>query len=492
MTRVSIESRFRSIRSIHQEFEKKTISPVELVKEYISVAKKDPLGAFITVCEDRAIKQAQIAEKILAKCGDEFSNQFPLLGIPIGVKDNLTLKDVRTTCASKILDQYIPPYTATAVERLEMAGAITLGKLNLDEFGMGSSNENSAYGPVQHPTHPGYVPGGSSGGSAAAVKGGLCVAALGTDTGGSIRLPASFCGVVGVKPTYGRVSRYGLIAFASSLDQIGPISGSVEDAATLLDVMSGYDGRDSTSMVLPKTKAQLSAELKPSWSQLSVGVPKEYFSGGLSDEVEKAIQNAFKWFRTQGAKIVPISLPHTEYAVSVYYLVAVSEASSNLARYDGIRFGGRSPKASEAKSLDEFYKASRANFGPEVKRRILLGTFALSSGYSEDYYRRACQVRRLVKQDFDQAFESVDFICAPVSPTTAFKVGEKKRSPLQMYLNDIFTIPASLAGLPAMSLPCGEDQEGLPIGLQLIGSQFSEEKLFSIANDFSLRGYYAS
>jgi aspartyl-tRNA(Asn)/glutamyl-tRNA(Gln) amidotransferase subunit A len=475
----------KTIREIHDAFDRKVISPLELTQEYLSAAKASQHNAYLMLCEDRAMQQAKEASSVLEREGKVPRTQMPLLGIPLGIKDILTMDGVRTTCASKMLENYVPPYTATAVTRLEQAGAVSLGKLNMDEFAMGGSNENSAFGAVKHPTHPDRVPGGSSGGSATAVKAGLCVASLGTDTGGSIRLPASYCGIVGVKPTYGRISRYGLVAFASSLDQIGPMTHHVEDAALLLDVMSGHDPMDSTSSPMPQTRTFQATQVKPDWSRIRVGIPKEYMVGGLDSAVEKSIQASFKWFESKGAKLVPISLPHTQYAVAVYYIVAVSEASSNLARFDGVRFGVRPPKTNEAKDLTEFYKSVRAGFGPEVKRRIILGTFALSSGYSEAYYKRACQVRRLIKQDFDHAFKDVDLIMGPVSPTTAFKMGEKNNDPLQMYLNDIFTIPVNLAGLPAMSLPCGQDSQGLPVGLHLIAPQYEEEKMFTVAQAFS-------
>ncbi len=484
MTHSSLIGQFKTIREIHDAFDKKTLSPVELTRDYLAAVKASQTGSYLTICEDRALSQAKAADILLTKHGKVPRDQKPLLGIPLGIKDNLTMDGVRTTCASKMLENYISPYTATVVARLESAGGISLGKLNMDEFAMGGSNENSAFGPVKHPTHPDRVPGGSSGGSAAAVKARLCMAALGSDTGGSIRLPASYCGVVGIKPTYGRLSRYGLVAFASSLDQVGPLANSVEDAALLLDVMSGHDPMDSTSSPLGPTKGFQAIQQKPEWKKLRIGVPKEYFIGGLSPDVEKAIQSSLKWMEAQGAQLVPISLPHTQYAVAVYYIVAVSEASSNLARFDGVRFGVRPQKAVNAQNLTEFYEHVRANFGAEVKRRIILGTFALSSGYSEAYYKKACQVRALIKQDFDQAFKEVDFILGPVSPTTAFKLGEKSNDPLQMYLNDIFTIPANLAGLPAMSIPCGEDQQGLPIGLHFMAPQFGDEKLISVGHAF--------
>jgi aspartyl-tRNA(Asn)/glutamyl-tRNA(Gln) amidotransferase subunit A len=469
----------KTIREIHLAYDQKKLSPVELTQQYLKAIHASDHNAYLTVCEERALKQAQNAQDVLSKDGSSARKVFPLLGIPIAVKDALVIDGVRTTCASKILENYIPPYTATAVARLEKAGAVILGKLNMDEFAMGGSNENSAFGPVKHPTHPDCVPGGSSGGSATAVGAGLCVAALGSDTGGSIRLPASYCGIVGMKPTYGRISRYGLVAFASSLDQIGPMANSVDDAAKLLDVMAGADPMDATSAGVPVEIFSEEAEKEPNWGSFRVGVPKEYFVGGLSKDVEKAVQDSLRWFESKGAKLVPVSLPHTQYAVSVYYVVAVSEASSNLARFDGVRFGVRPKEADQAGNLEDFYKKVRANFGAEVKRRIILGTFALSSGYYDAYYRRACQVRRLIKNDFDQAFEKVDVIAAPVSPTVAFKRGEKAQD-----LNDIFTIPANLAGLPALSVPCGKDAQGLSIGLHLMAPQLKDGRLLSVARAF--------
>lgn len=469
----------KTIAQLHDEFDRKTLSPSELARDYLRRIAGSGHNAYLTVCEERALGQALEAEAVIAREGRVPRERLPLLGIPFGIKDNLVIEGVRTTCASRILENYVPPYTATCVERLEAAGAVTLGKLNLDEFAMGGSNENSAFGPVDHPTHSGRVPGGSSGGSAAAVGAGLCVAALGSDTGGSIRLPASYCGVVGMKPTYGRVSRYGLVAFASSLDQVGPLTRCVEDAALISEVISGHDPLDSTSSRhVAAGRARTPADLR----KLRIGVPEEFFAGGLAPAVEKETQGALKWYESQGARLVPVSLPHAKHSVAVYYLVAVSEASSNLARFDGVRFGAR-PQA-EGMDLLSFYKKARSLFGPEVKRRIILGTFALSAGYSDAYYRKACQVRRLILRDFRNAFEKVDLIAGPVAPTTAFRRGEKISDPLQMYLNDIFTIPANLAGLPALSLPCGIDREGLPIGLQLMAPQFAEESLFSAAMAF--------
>ena len=477
---------YRTIREIHDAFDSGKTSPLSLTQEYFRQIESSQHNAWITLCKERALKQAEsLTIELKSKHGGKVPRTSqPLYGIPLGVKDVLTMDGVRTTAASKMLDTYVAPYTATAVDRLERAGGISLGKLNLDEFAMGSSNENSAYGNVLHPTHPDRVPGGSSGGSGTAVAAGQCVAALGTDTGGSIRLPASFCGIVGMKPTYGRISRYGQIAFASSLDQIGPMTRSVEDAALLCQVMAGLDPRDSTTSSEPVgdwVKVVRDTAAAPSARGLRVGVPKEYFIDGIDTEVRSSIEGMIAQLKEQGAEIIPVSLPHTEFAVSTYYVVAVSEASSNLSRYDGVRYGVRPKEAMEAGSPAEFYKKVRANFGAEVKRRIILGTFALSSGYYDAYYRKAGQVRRLMRQDFENAFKQVDVIVSPVAPTTAFKIGEKAKNPLQMYLTDIFTIPASMAGLPAMSVPVGQDHQGLSIGMHLIAPRFQEEKLLKAA-----------
>lgn len=477
-----------TIRKTHEAVAKKLFSFVELTQDKLKIAQKNQWGEYITVCEPEALASARAADLLFEKEGPSIFTQKPLLGIPLAIKDLIMLNGVRTTCGSKIMENYIAPYTATVLNRLQGAGASFLGKTNLDEFGMGSSNENSAFGPVALPDFPDRVAGGSSGGSAAAVRGGSCLGALGTDTGGSIRLPASFCGVVGIKPTYGRVSRFGQVAYASSLDQIGPLAGNVEDAAQILDILSGYDDADSTSCPMPPTQCLLAAQSPVDWSKIRLGVPKEYFIEGLAPAVEAAVREKLQWAQAQGATLVEVSLPHTKYAVAVYYLVAVSEASSNLARFDGVRYGQRPVHAEEVRNLPEFYEKVRALFGAEVKRRIILGTFALSSGYADAYYRRACQVRRKIKEDFEAAFEKVDLILGPVAANTAFKIGEKVDDPLQMYLNDIFTIPVNLAGLPAMSLPCGQDTAGLPIGLQLIAPAFGEETMVSVAAAFE-RGF---
>lgn len=476
-----MKNSMNTIQEIHNAFDAGTLTPLELTRTYFETIKSSNHNAWITLCEERALKQAEeLTTDLKDKHGGKVPREaLPLFGIPLGIKDVLTMDGVRTTCASKMLDNYIPPYTATAVIKLEHAGAISLGKLNMDEFAMGSSNENSGYGSVLHPTHADRVPGGSSGGSGTAVAAHHCVAALGTDTGGSIRLPASFCGIVGMKPTYGRISRYGQIAFASSLDQIGPMAKSVQDAALLCQVMAGIDAKDSTTADVEvgdwfqtaiKTKIDDAKGLR-------VGVPKEYFIDGIDDEVKNAIESMIQKLKSEGAEIVPVTLPHTEFAVSTYYVIAVSEASSNLSRYDGVRFGVRPPEAMKAVTLVDFYKKVRSNFGAEVKRRIILGTFALSSGFYDAYYRKAAQVRRLMRTDFENAFQQVDVIVSPVSPSTAFKLGEKSKDPLKMYLTDIFTIPASMAGLPAMSVPVATDHQGLSIGMHLIAPRFKEEIL---------------
>ncbi len=401
-----------------------------------------------------------------------------LAGFVIGIKDVLAIRDKRLTCGSKILENFVSPYDATVVERLEEEDAIIIGKTNMDEFAMGSSTEFSAYGPVLNPVDNTRVPGGSSGGSASAVGAGLCHAALGTDTGGSIRQPASFCGVVGLKPTYGRVSRYGLVAFASSFDVIGPFANSVYDIALILEVLAGHDSRDSTSA--EKSVPQYTSFLDKDVKNLKVGVAKETLSSGVDNEVRESIEKQIDNLRSSSVEIIEISLPHLDYTIPAYYILATAEASSNLERYDGARYGHR---AKGVEDLEEMYVRSRTEgFGPEVKRRIMLGTFVLSAGYYDAYYRKAQKVRRVIKQDFDEAFKKVDAIVTPVAPTTAFKIGEKTSDPLQMYLSDIFTVSANLAGIPAISVPVGKDSKSLPIGLQLMGRQFEEEKILMLAN----------
>jgi aspartyl-tRNA(Asn)/glutamyl-tRNA(Gln) amidotransferase subunit A len=477
-----LNQKYRTISAIHDAFDRKELSPVELTRDTLAAIKGSKHNAFLLTMEERAMAAAKVADQILAEHGKVPRDTHPLLGIPIAIKDNMVIDGVRTTCASKMLENYIAPYTGTAVGRLEKAGAVFVGKTNMDEFAMGGSNENSAFGPVEHPDFPGYVPGGSSGGSATAVKAGFCVASLGSDTGGSIRQPASYCGVVGLKPSYGRVSRYGLVAFASSLDQIGPFANTVEDAARLLAVMGGHDALDSTSSERPADPYVANLKKDFDWKGVRVGIPKEYFIDGVDASVKKSVRDAIDWVAKQGAKVVDISLPNTPYAVSVYYIVAVSEASSNLARFDGVRFGVRPPGAMEVEDIADFYKRVRANFGPEVKRRIILGTFALSSGYYDAYFRKACQVRRMIKNDFDRVFKECDVILGPVAPSTAFKKGEKNSDPLKMYLNDILTIPCNLAGLPGMSIPCGKDEKGLPIGIQIVAPQFRDDLVLNIGH----------
>ena len=466
-----------TIHEASDKLRRREFSSVELTAAVFEriAATDDKVRAYLTLAHDQAIEQAKSADEQL-KSG---ANPAPLLGIPIAVKDNFLTLGLRTTCASKILGDFIPPYNGSTVERLLSAGAVIVGKTNLDEFAMGSSAENSAFFPTRNPWNLERIPGGSSGGSAAAVAADLCIAALGTDTGGSIRQPAACCGVVGLKPSYGRVSRYGIIAFASSMDQVGPMTKDVGDSALLLQAIAGHDSADSTSMPLavPNFVDALTGDVKG----LRLGVPKEYFVSGMQPEVEQAVRNAIDTFAKHGANIEEISLPHTEYAVAVYYIVATAEASSNLARYDGMRFGHRA----DAKDLTETYMVSRdEGFGAEVKRRIMLGTYVLSAGYYDAYYLKAQRVRTLIKNDFAEAFKRCDVILTPTAPTTAFKIGEKIQDPLQMYLSDIFTISINLAGLPAISLPCGFDGENMPIGLQIIGKHFDETTVLRTAHAY--------
>jgi len=443
---------------------------------YDRIRREDPeIGAFLTLCEERALAQAAQIDQMAA----EGIPLPPLAGVPVAIKDVMVTAGVRTTAGSKILDNFVPPYDCTAVARLEAAGAVILGKLNCDEFAMGSSTENSAYHPVHNPRDKSRVPGGSSGGSAAAVAASMAVATLGSDTGGSIRQPASFCGVVGLKPTYGRVSRYGLIAFASSLDHIGPFANTVKDVALMLRTIAGRDPMDSTSADVPVP--DYVAELEKPIQSLRVGVAKEYFGEGLDPEVRAAVEAAIQKLAELGCEIVPVSLPHTEYAIPTYYIVATAEASSNLARFDGVRYGFRA----KASNLSQMYRETRdGGFGMEVKRRIMLGTYALSAGYYDAYYLKAQKVRALLTHDFDEAFKKVDVIAAPTAPTPAFKLGEKVGDPLAMYLADIYTVTANLAGIPGISIPCGENHEGLPIGLQLFAKHFDEATLLRVAHSF--------
>jgi aspartyl-tRNA(Asn)/glutamyl-tRNA(Gln) amidotransferase subunit A len=448
---------------------------VELAEAHFSRIQKEDgqIGAFLTLSRDRALQQAERIDRMAAQ-GDPLP---PLAGVPVGIKDVMSTRGVRTTAGSRILDEYVPPYDCTAVAKMEAAGAVMLGKMNCDEFAMGSSNENSGFHPVRNPRDLSRVPGGSSGGSAAAVAADMAVATLGSDTGGSIRQPASFCGVVGLMPTYGRVSRYGLIAFASSLDHIGPITKTVKDAATVLKTIAGRDPMDSTSADLPVP--DYVGSLEKTVRGLRLGVAKEYFGEGLDDDVRQAVEIAIDKLKSMGCEIVPVSLPHTPYAIPTYYLIATAEASSNLARYDGVRYSHR---AWGVKTLSEMYRRSRdEGFGAEVKRRIMLGTYALSAGYYDAYYLKAQKVRTLLTRDFEQAFQKVDAIVTPTSPTAAFRLGEKSNDPLAMYLADIYTVTADLAGIPGISIPCGQTQDKLPIGLQILGKHFGEATVLRIA-----------
>jgi aspartyl-tRNA(Asn)/glutamyl-tRNA(Gln) amidotransferase subunit A len=446
---------------------------------YAKIESDDPkIGAYLTLCKDRALEKASEID-LLAEKGEKLP---PLAGVPVGIKDVLVTQGVRTTAGSKILGNYVPPYTCTAVAKLEAAGAVVLGKMNCDEFAMGSSNENSAWKPVHNPRDLSRVPGGSSGGSAAAVAANMAVATLGTDTGGSIRQPASFCGVVGMKPTYGRVSRYGLIAFASSLDHIGPFGRTVKDAAQVLQVIAGRDPMDSTSTDVPVP--DYLAEMQKPVKGLKIGIAKEYMGEGLDAEVRKSVEAAVQKLAGLGCEIVEISLPHTKYAVPTYYIVATAEASANLARFDGVRYGFR---AQGVRSLSEMYRRSRdQGFGAEVKRRIMLGTYALSAGYYDAYYLKAQRVRSLLTRDFEEAFKNVDAIVAPTSPTAAFKLGEKVDDPLAMYLADIYTVTANLAGIPGISIPCGGTKEKLPIGMQIFGKHFDEAMVLRVAGAYEV------
>ena len=451
-------------------------SAVELTQALLDrIATVDgELKSFLTVTATRALEQAAAADSARAAGEDA-----PLLGVPLAIKDVLSTQGVQTTCGSKILAGYLPPFTATAVKRLEAAGMVMLGKTNTDEFAMGSSTENSAYQVTRNPWDASRVPGGSSGGSAAAVAADLALGALGTDTGGSVRQPAAFCGVVGMKPSYGRISRYGLIAYGSSLDQIGPVTKNVADAALLLQVMAGQDSHDSTSWAgdVPDYGAALTGDVRG----LRIGVPTEYFIDGMQPEVEAAVHAAVAQLAALGAEIIPITLPNTDKALPTYYMIATAEASANLSRFDGVRFG----HSAGAQSMFENFRQTRGEgFGPEVKRRIMLGTYALSAGYYDAYYLKAQQVRTLIKQDFEDAFTQVDVIACPVTPTTAFTIGEKVDDPLAMYLSDVFTLSLNLAGMCGISVPCGFDSAGLPIGLQLIGPALGEETILRAAHTY--------
>jgi aspartyl-tRNA(Asn)/glutamyl-tRNA(Gln) amidotransferase subunit A len=467
-----------TIDAARNAVEQHTTTALALVESAYETIQREngSINAFLTLTKERALEQADRIDRMAA----EGKPLPPLAGVPVAIKDVMCTKGVRTTAGSKIIGNFIPPYDATAVTRLEAAGAIVLGKLNCDEFAMGSSNENSAYGPVRNPRDTSRVPGGSSGGSAAAVAAGMAVATLGSDTGGSIRQPASFCGVTGLMPTYGRVSRYGLIAFASSLDHIGPLTNTVRDAAIVLRTIAGRDPMDSTSADVPVP--DYVAELEKPVRGLKLGVAKEYFGEGLDSEVRKAVEAAIETLAKLDCEIVPVSLPHTRYAVPTYYVVATAEASANLARYDGVRYGFR---AKQARTLSEMYRRTRdEGFGAEVKRRIMLGTYVLSAGYYDAYYLKAQKVRALLTRDFDDAFQKVDAIVTPTCPTAAFRLGEKVNDPLAMYLADIYTVTADLAGIPGISTPCGETHEKLPIGLQILGKHFDEATILRVAHAY--------
>jgi aspartyl-tRNA(Asn)/glutamyl-tRNA(Gln) amidotransferase subunit A len=460
-----------------------SLSSVELVEAYRSRAEKfnPKIHAYLHLVGTEAVAEARRADQNRAAFRHGGEEPGPLAGIPLAVKDVLCVRGLPCTAGSKILEGYRPPYTATPVEKLLTAGAILLGKTNTDEFAMGSSTENSAYGLTYNPWDTGRVPGGSSGGSAAAVAARLAPAALGTDTGGSIRQPAAYCGAVGLKPSYGRVSRYGLIAFGSSLDCVGVLSQTVEDAAFLLEIMAGHDPRDSTSLRSPVPAYRAALRGEPDLHGVRIGVPEEYFISGIQPDVERAVRAAIAELQSLGAQIREISLPNTGFALPVYYLIAPAEASANLARYDGVRFGLRR----EGDGVRELYDRTRgAGFGPEVKRRIMLGTYALSTGYYDAYYGQAQKVRTLIKADFDRAFQDVDVIASPVTPTTAFRVGEKTDNPLSMYMEDLLTLPASLAGVPSLSVPCGRDSQGMPIGLQLSGAFLGEEIILRVGGAY--------
>ena len=468
-----------TVESARTAVQERQVTATALAEGFFRKIEKEDgeVHAYLSLSKERALAQAARMDALADK-GEPLP---PLGGVPLAIKDVMVTQGVRATAGSKILGNFVPAYDCTAVARLESAGAVLLGKTNCDEFAMGSSNENSAYGPVRNPRDKSRVPGGSSGGSAAAVAAGTAVAALGSDTGGSIRQPASFCGVVGLMPTYGRVSRYGLIAFASSLDHIGPLTKTVKDAALLLRIIAGRDSMDSTSAEVPVP--DYTQEIGRPVRGLRLGVPREYFGEGLDADVRSAVQAAIQALAEKcGCEIVSISLPHTEYAIPTYYLIATAEASSNLARYDGVRYGFRAPQAG---TLAEMYRRTRdQGFGPEVKRRIMLGTYALSAGYYDAYYLKAQKVRTLLARDFEQAFEKVDAIVTPTSPTAAFKLGEKVDDPLAMYLADIFTVVADLVGIPGVSVPCGETRERLPVGLQVLGKHFDEGTILRVAHAY--------
>jgi aspartyl-tRNA(Asn)/glutamyl-tRNA(Gln) amidotransferase subunit A len=467
-----------TIKKAHMLLKEKKISSRELTRSVLDRidAVEEKVGAYISVTDETAMAQAKIADNAISQ-----GNILPLTGIPMAIKDLMCTKGLRTTCASRILENFVPPYDATVVKKLKAQGAVIVGKANMDEFAMGSSNEHSAIKLTHNPWDLTRIPGGSSGGTAAAVAADMCIGSLGSDTGGSIRQPASHCGVVGLKPTYGRVSRFGLVAFASSLDQIGPLTKDVTDCALVMNVISGYDSADSTSV--PEDVPNYTSFLEDDLKGMVVGIPKEYSAAkGLDPDVSNAVEDAVEKIKGIGAGCVEVSLPHTEHAVAAYYVIAPSEASSNLARYDGVKYGYRDMNK---KSLMEMYKSTRSRgFGPEVQRRIILGTYSLSAGYYDAYYGKASQVRTLIIEDFKKAFESCDVILSPVAPTPAFKIGEKVDDPLTMYLSDIFTLSANLAGIPGISVPCGFSTKGLPIGIQMMAKHFDEGKLIKVAYNF--------
>ena len=467
-----------TIQKAHKLLKQKEISSQELTRAVLDRidAVEENVGAYITVAAETAMVQAEIADKAISE-----GNILPLTGIPIAVKDIICTKGLRTTCGSRILENFVPPYDATVVKKLKKQGAVLVGKSNMDEFAMGSSTEHSGFKPTHNPWDLMRIPGGSSGGSAAAIAADMCIGSLGSDTGGSIRQPASHCGVVGMKPTYGRVSRFGLVAFASSLDQVGPVTKDVGDCAVLLNVICGYDPADSTSV--PEDVPDYTSFLADGLKGIVVGIPLEYSTAkGLDPDVSNAVKSAVDKIEDLGAECVEVSLPHTEYVVAAYYVIAPSEASSNLARYDGVKYGYRDK---DKKDLMDMYKSTRSRgFGPEVQRRIILGTYSLSAGYYDAYYGKASQIRTLIMNDFKKAFETCDVILAPVAPTPAFLIGEMVDDPLTMYLSDIFTLSANLAGIPSMSVPCGFSSEGLPIGLQIMGKHFSEGALIKTAYNF--------
>jgi aspartyl-tRNA(Asn)/glutamyl-tRNA(Gln) amidotransferase subunit A len=470
-----------TIDGVKQALSAKKISARELAAEhYKRIAARNPeLNAFLALSEERAYRQADRVDALVAQA----KPLPPLAGVPVAIKDVLSTRGIRTTCGSKILEHYVPPYDATAVERLEAAGAVLLGKTNCDEFAMGSSNENSAYGPVLNPEATDRIPGGSSGGSAAAVAAGLAVASLGTDTGGSIRQPGAMCGVPAMMGSYGRVSRYGLIAFASSLDRVGPFANNVRDVAAVLEVIAGRDPNDSTSTTAPVP--DYAAEIAKPVAGLRIGIPKEYFGEGMDDGVREKVEAGIEVLKKLGCKMVPIHMPHTDYAIAVYYVIATAEASSNLARYDGVRYGLR---VNDDSLLAMYRKTRGAGFGAEVKRRIVLGTYVLSAGYYDAYYLKGQKVRALIAQDFRDAFTKVDAILTPTSPVPAFKLGERTDDPLQMYLADIYTVTGSLAGIPGISVPCGKICGKLPVGLQIFGPAFGEARVLQLANAFEQAG----